>query len=297
LVNASIRVWRVVKSTDLIVRSPNCYSTNGLTYQCYNQNNYSVGTFPLWIYLNSYLTTYTVKNPFLIKTLIFAARKHSSSGKASSKKTLKPLALKSKTSAAKKSNLKMKMTTSPIKRSQKNNIFRAKLKPIGMAKTLRKNKTTGAVKGKSQAKVQAKAKINKKDNKNKKKKIAKVPSIQSTKAKAKNPPATNSTNVVVPKQLKQATPQPKKITKPTSSTLYIPTIKSVKTYTPVQTYTKFIYYTQPLGYEIFYDDGMLSYQVCSYSNGISSCESALTLPSTFTIDPHYSYYGVRFDQC
>jgi hypothetical protein len=85
---------------------------------------------------------------------------------------------------------------------------------------------------------------------------------------------------------------------PTYATpIFIPKFSQFKTYTPIETYFKFIYYTQPIGLELFYDETMSSYETCSYVNGISTCERYVSLPSSFSIDSHNNYYGIRFDQC
>jgi len=81
--------------------------------------------------------------------------------------------------------------------------------------------------------------------------------------------------------------------------LYVPTISSITTtYTPIETYFKFIYYTQPIGYLIFYDDAaMVSYKTCEYVAGVATCEKRIVLPPSFTILAHQVYYGLNFDQC
>jgi len=76
---------------------------------------------------------------------------------------------------------------------------------------------------------------------------------------------------------------------------YTPTIRR-KIYN-FKHYFRYIYYSQPLGTQIFYNAGMTSYTVCSYVNGISSCELKFKLPSTFSSVSHYTYYGIDFSKC
>lgn len=65
----------------------------------------------------------------------------------------------------------------------------------------------------------------------------------------------------------------------------------------INTYHKYIYYTQPIGREIFYNSAMTNYKTCAYVNGIPACEKINKLPSSFTATSHKVYYGINFDQC
>jgi len=77
----------------------------------------------------------------------------------------------------------------------------------------------------------------------------------------------------------------------------VPKLSNVKQLYSVNTYYKYIYYTQPIGTEIFYDSGMTTFKICRYIAGISSCERHIKLPATFTVDSHQYYYGINFEQC
>jgi len=76
---------------------------------------------------------------------------------------------------------------------------------------------------------------------------------------------------------------------------YIPT--TFKVYTPIQTYSTFIYYTQPIGFQIFYNDLMTEYTTCQYVNGISLCEKVVSLPLQFSVVGHLTYFGINLDKC
>jgi hypothetical protein len=78
---------------------------------------------------------------------------------------------------------------------------------------------------------------------------------------------------------------------------YVPTPTTFKIYNPIQTYSSFVYYTQPIGYQIFYNDSMTTYTTCKYINGISLCEKFISLPLQFTTFTHMSYFGINFDMC
>jgi len=87
-------------------------------------------------------------------------------------------------------------------------------------------------------------------------------------------------------------PQPTRWVSPT----IVPRTKIIRT-NLVQSYYKYIYYTQPVGREIFYNNSMTIYKPCVYISGISSCEKSVTLPTSFSSAAHKVYYGVNFDKC
>lgn len=65
----------------------------------------------------------------------------------------------------------------------------------------------------------------------------------------------------------------------------------------VKTYYKYIFYTQPIGREIFYDPSMTRFTTCSYVRGVSNCERRLVVPRVFTSASHKTYFGVNFEHC
>lgn len=97
-----------------------------------------------------------------------------------------------------------------------------------------------------------------------------------------------------PTLIKIGSSPPKKAIQPK---VFIPNLTTIKNYTPIETYLQFVYYTQPVGIEIFYNDSFDTYETCSYENGISVCEKKTVLPTSFTIDSHLQYYGISFNQC
>ena len=91
-----------------------------------------------------------------------------------------------------------------------------------------------------------------------------------------------------------------KTTSTSTTYYYLPTttyISVVESYTPLEVYLNFMLYTQPIGFEIFYNSQMTTFRTCRYMNGISICERSVALPATFTVESHRVYYGVNFDQC
>jgi hypothetical protein len=120
----------------------------------------------------------------------------------------------------------------------------------------------------------------------KQKKIKKLPKKTKIKSKAKKPTKSKKTLPVLK-------------TKPTKAVAktytFIPT--TFKVYSPLETYFNFVYYTQPIGYQIFYNDSMTDYTTCMYINGISLCEKVVALPLQFSVEVHMSYFGVYFYNC
>jgi hypothetical protein len=187
-------------------------------------------------------------------------------------------------------------------------------------------KSSKSKKGKSSKKLTNKKKANKKSSKSKQNKVAKrTKKKQEDKKKDEKDKKTKKEkkdNKKSKKDEKSNTTSPiKKVsgikkalpTKPnTSSTsvstsvssttvsFFVPTetsITIVRNYSPLQIYFNFIYYTQPIGYMIYYNDEMTTYKTCEYMGGISLCEKTVTLPSSFTIDTHSHYFGIKFDDC
>ena len=59
-----------------------------------------------------------------------------------------------------------------------------------------------------------------------------------------------------------------------------------------------IFYTQPLGTELFYSNPQFTnYEKCNYVNGIPVFEKDLRLPSTFTPDVHRNYFNMNLELC
>jgi hypothetical protein len=65
----------------------------------------------------------------------------------------------------------------------------------------------------------------------------------------------------------------------------------------IKTYNKYIFYTQPMGIQIFYNSSMSNFRRCVYVAGISNCEKVISLPTSFSAASHMVYYGIHFDQC
>lgn len=134
-------------------------------------------------------------------------------------------------------------------------------------------------------KAQRSQKKLKKKKQPKQKKIKNLPPKTKTKSKAK--PAKTQ------KKLLAVKANPTKTVAKTYT--FIPT--TFKVYSPLQTYFNFVYYTQPIGYQIFYNELMTEYTTCMYVNGISLCEKVVALPLQFSVEGHMTYFGVNFDVC
>jgi len=78
---------------------------------------------------------------------------------------------------------------------------------------------------------------------------------------------------------------------------YIPILQDMKGYSPIDTYFTFIYYSQPIGYHILYNDVMTNYNICQYINGTSVCEKVFALPNEFNSQSHFQYFNLNFNIC
>jgi len=58
-----------------------------------------------------------------------------------------------------------------------------------------------------------------------------------------------------------------------------------------------IFYSQPLGTELFYAKGFEKVENCGYVNGIPVCEKGIQLPKTFTPEVHRNYYNMNLELC
>lgn len=181
---------------------------------------------------------------------------------------------KLKKTLRKKSNKKGKK----IKKSQtekqlkkKKEIMIKKVKKSGVKKQLRKKSDNKEKKDKKSTKKQKKEEKKGKKNLSKDKKISPIKKVSSISKKQAISPLVNFT--------------------------YIPSYTEMKVYTPIDTYFTFIYYTQPIGYQIFYNDAMTEYTHCQYSHGISQCEKIITLPNDFSSESHITYFNINFEKC
>jgi hypothetical protein len=65
----------------------------------------------------------------------------------------------------------------------------------------------------------------------------------------------------------------------------------------MKNYKKYIFYSQPIGQQILYNEDMTSYNKCSYKNNIPNCEEKLKIPASFSIMNNFNYFNFKFDKC
>jgi hypothetical protein len=58
-----------------------------------------------------------------------------------------------------------------------------------------------------------------------------------------------------------------------------------------------VFYSPPIGNELFYTSNMDRFVNCRFINGISNCEKKLSLPETFSSSSHHVYYDINFNEC
>jgi len=353
LVNTSIRVWRIVKSSDYIVRIPTCYYSPAFkVWRCFSQpiiKKFIVSrTFPLRLYVRNYITYYRANNPVLRKVLSVDSKnkntakqvrkitknpKRKITKKPAKKMTKKPTRKVNKTPARKiekpvKKIVKKptrKITKKPVKPTiksfnrvnKRNSVFnRRKNIPTRIIRRRKSSpkKVTENAKRLYRKINSQKSKAKKEKSKKSKKESPSKNEKKSEKKPVKNEKPENKDKIIEGKiapgkftPVDYKSPIKKSVQKSNSSSTsmitfkpYIPTIKSITSVQKLsleEIYFNFIYYTQPIGYEIFYDNDMTTYKTCQYSDGISICEKFVSLPTSFTIESHRMYYGVNFDQC
>jgi hypothetical protein len=275
------------------------------------------------LYVKNYITFYRRTNLILRKAIAIAKRgntqkkiAHKTVDKKKSKtKKEKSKANKSVTNAIKRiKNLIKKSKINKIKKTLKKQTIFKKMRNLSRKKVLKVvkkyirreivNKMKKMIKKKT-LKIRRKKKALSKTTKNliknliAKAKISISKAFKNEKKPDKKQAARAPNKKVKPNKNTKILPLNKNKNKPTSLNvkLYIPTITYVQHLTPVQVYLKYIYYTQPLGYEIYYDTGMSSYQICEYIEGVANCERLVSLPTSFQVESHKIYYGINFDTC
>lgn len=198
---------------------------------------------------------------------------------------IKQLSIKIKNPLRKLLNKKNKKL---IKEQPKNKKQKAKvLKKLNQF--LRKAKNLSNKLNKQLKRIDKKLRIAKETKNEKSKKYKKINDKEKNKDKKSKKEDKKSKNSPIKKIAKKEKTQ--------ISNYYIPTYSQIKVYSPIDTYFSFVYYTQPIGYQIFYNDAMTEYTHCQYSNGISQCEKIITLPNEFTVENHLSYFNVNFEKC
>lgn len=298
MVNATVKVWRIVKSTDFIVRIPTCYySTNQSVWRCFSQpiiNKFILQkTFPLRIYVKNYVTMYRKSNPILKEVVSHPQKllqknqkkdnhKKENQNSNNNSKNILPNVLVLKGEKKLKNDIKNEIdaliTSNKSPKEVKKEIYEKLTSAHKFLFKLRKNNFNNFK--------------NKKTDKKESKKLNKFKAEDTARNKDKPAEANSPIKNIAQVQSTQPTQVIYKTYVPT-----ITTIKKVETYKIEQIFYKFIYYTQPIGLEIFYDDKMTSYKSCDYKMGVSVCEESLSLPTSFKVESHKLYYDELFDQC
>jgi hypothetical protein len=340
-VNTAIPVIRIHKHDDYIVRIPNCYfSPLFNAWRCFTptiiRKSILLTSFPLKVYIKSYLTYFTRRNVVLRKAIQHPQLRKAAAENSSPKKIEKIKEKKSKEAKKKTRKIENKLEKLDKKLKKVEGPFKKPgdfLKKMAGAMKKLGEKLVIALKGKKtknshQAKLQhrkldpkseeeikkklleekkkkeleEKKKIleekkKKEEEERKKKKEEKKMKEEKKEKKIEKLLQPKLTHAISPNSPIKKFNSKHHDVKPVK--LYIPTVTTITTsYTPIETYFNFIYYTQPIGYLIFYDNAaMTTYTRCEYIGGISTCEKKMVLPASFTVASHKIYYGLNFDQC
>jgi len=88
----------------------------------------------------------------------------------------------------------------------------------------------------------------------------------------------------------------KKPIKPLPKMLSLSKIQTTFALTKMFYFTN-IYFTQPFGKLIYYNQRNKSLKYCSYLDSITQCESDVNIPVKIDINAHMTYYDENFDKC
>ena len=235
-----------------------------------------------------------------IVKLVKRSKKHGQDPKKAVGKKVQKIKTNAKRIIKKITNSKKSKKSSKSKKDKSAKKSRKNKKTSNKSKKSSKSKSKKAKSAKRTSKKQVvkkdeKDKKTKKDKKDKKKvkkdekssTTSPIKKVSGIKKALPSKPNSSSTSVLTP-------------VSSTTVSFFVPTetsITIVRNYSPLQIYFNFIYYTQPIGYMIYYNNEMTTYKTCEYMGGISLCEKVVTLPSSFTIDTHSHYFGIKFDDC
>lgn len=301
LVNTLVTVYRVIRSDDYVVRIPNCYySITALGWRCFTReiiNRYIiVPSSPLFFYLQSYRYSlfYSIPVVNAVTSYFIAYRKSNSSARTRS--LLNPRRLIPSRHRSKREHKGFKpipMRTFNGRRTRTRTTYR---KPGFRKMTFSSHNKKPLFTRPSRGSKQYQMKTNKfhlNDHSNlhnelrRKQKSNKFDDRtyqnQNTSEKElSNPRPKHNGGNFVSNNKKSVVNLPKLHITPTAA----------KTY-----YYNNIYYTQPYGLLVYYPPSFGTFTFCRYVNLVPQCETTISLPATFTISAHLSYFGEDFGTC
>jgi hypothetical protein len=302
LVNTTIRVWRIVKAGDFVYRIPSCFfNPNMKIWKCYKIPDViqmvKRKTYYLRSYVRGYVKMFSKKNSKIsqsvkqkVKAIKNAKKKQAAKRTQNKKNKAKKIVKKAMKTGKKLAKNKFVKTAMKFGTKLAKNTPQYQMLKLGLdnAKKISKaaSKTKDAYKNAKKNKIGVNRKSVKQDNDASKKSHKKIGIKREFDKKS-------SKLIAVPTEAHTGSSI---ITIP----VFIPTHKVMVTYetfSDEDIFLKLIYYSQPIGYQIFYNDKMTSYSVCEYENGISVCERAFDLPIQFEATPHVSYFDANFNQC
>jgi hypothetical protein len=277
-VNKIITIWKIVKQNDYIIRTPNCYYSIRLRrWRCYS--------FPVLRRL-VYLRRFPLKKYYIkyIRPIYLRSRRL--------------LLLRNKSFIENNSEIKS------LVNEEKSKILLEKNTKKNLSnKTETETKTEVEIKADSLSKYKknTKAKVkNTKSETKKRTKLVNTNTIPNTNSNINNH-YHNHNRKVIARIYRNPTVQVAPVMR-RHVLIHTPVFKRRipiirKHYVNYNNYFRYIYYSQPLGIQIFYNSSMTSYTVCSYVNGIPSCELKYKLPITFSSNSHNTYYNIDFSSC
>jgi len=263
LVNKTVTLWKIVKQNDYVVRTPNCYySIFTRTWKCYTTSVLRriiyTRRFPLRRYYIRYI------RPIYLRRRVLLMRKRSFLENNSEIKSLVN-ERNSKISLGEKLKSENTNKKAEVKNTNTNKKTNIKNKSLNKAKN-------------TKMETKSRSKFINNNNKNTNENPIHVHRVYRT--PVMRTPVMRRRVIV--------------------RRLHTPTFRRTvirKKMFNVNYYFRYIYYSQPLGTQIFYNASMTSFRICTYVNGVSSCELKFKLPSTFSSTSHNTYYNIDFSRC
>merc|ERR1711957_396406 len=291
LINKTVTLWKIVKQNDFVVRTPNCfYDIRTRRWRCYTSSVLRrlilLRRFPLRRYYIRYIRPFIIRRRIIRKKVLLMRKGNRSFLESNSEiKSLvnernSKISLKEKKSESKNEG---KSAKSESKKAKVNTNSKTENKKTNTnTKSASKAKTT-KMETKTRTKL-ATSNTNTNTNTNKNEQTP-TRVVRRVVIRRPNPMMTKNVmrRVIRRRVLVRTTPQARAI--------------RLRKILNLKYYTRFIYYSQALGTQIFYNAGMTAFKICKYVKGISSCELKFKLPATFSSSSRHKYYGIDFSKC
>lgn len=270
-VNKSITLWKIVKQNDFVVRTPNCfYHKFSGTWRCYTTNVLRKIIYTRRFPLRRYYIRY-IRPIYYRRRKLLLLRRQQQKSFLEGNSEIKSL-VNEKNSKIKIEGKEKESELESLKEKNTKTSFGEQLKEKSTAK---KSKMKTVSRKKLQLETNNKAKSTSNSTNHKSENMNSR--VRFVRRIYRRPIMRLNRRVFVRRTYK------------------VPTVR--RGLFNFKYYFRYIYYSQPLGIQIFYNPTMTSFTVCKYIHGVSSCELKLKLPAKFSSSSHKTYYGIDFSKC